>query len=65
MSEVRGSGRQCQAATVQERPKGATPHLRSGAVAGRSYPESKARGGAGSSQPTSKESHVEGQQGWR
>ena len=26
MSEVRGSGRECQAVTVQEQPRGATPH---------------------------------------
>ena len=48
MSEVRGSGRECQAATAQERPRratqvqgqgrqprGATPRPRSGAEAGR------------------------------
>ena len=33
MSKVRGSGRDCQAATAQERPGGATPRPRSGAVA--------------------------------
>ena len=50
-SEVRGGGRECQAATAQERLRGATPrprsgavkravapHPRSGAVARRSYP---------------------------
>ena len=45
MSKVRGSGRECQAATVQEQPKGATPCPRSGAIAGRSYLPPKARGG--------------------
>ena len=40
-SEVRGSGQECQAATAQERPRGATPHPRSGAAAGRSYPTFK------------------------
>ena len=57
-SEVRGSGRACQAAMAQERlrgatqvqgqgqrPGGATPHPRSGVVAERSYPASEARGG--------------------
>ena len=46
MSEVRGSGRECQAATVQEWPRGATPHPRSGAAAGRSYPTAEVRGGS-------------------
>ena len=40
-SEVRGSGREYQTATAQERPRGATPHPRSGAAAGRSYPMSR------------------------
>ena len=31
-SEVRGSGRECQAATAQERLRGATPRPRSGAA---------------------------------
>ena len=35
MSEVRGSGLECQAAIVQEHLRGATLHLRSGAAAGR------------------------------
>ena len=35
MSEVRGSGQECQTATVQERPGGATPCLRSGEGGGR------------------------------
>ena len=33
MSEVKGSSRECQAATAQEWPRGATLHLRSGVVA--------------------------------
>ena len=44
-SEVRGSGGECQAATAQEPPRGATPRPRSGAVAGRSYLASEVRGG--------------------
>ena len=44
-SEVRGSGRECQAATAEERIRGATPRLRSEAAAGRSYPTSQVRGG--------------------
>ena len=32
-SEVRGRGGECQAATAQEQPRGATPCLRPGAVA--------------------------------
>ena len=46
MSEVRGSAREYQDVTVQERQRGATPRLRSGAVAGRSYPPPEARGGS-------------------
>ena len=42
-SKVRGCGRECQAATVQERPRGATPRPRAGAVAERSNPTSKER----------------------
>ena len=45
MSEVRGSRRECQAATVQEWPRGATPCPRSGGVAERRYPASEVRGG--------------------
>ena len=37
-SEVRGSGRECQAAMAQEWRRGATPRPRSGAAAERSYP---------------------------
>ena len=43
-SEVRGSGRECQIATAQEWPRGATPILRSGGEAERRYPLSKVRG---------------------
>ena len=42
-SEVRDSGPECLAVTVQEWPEGATPHPRSGVVAERSYPRSEAR----------------------
>ena len=42
--EVRGSGRECQAATAQEWPRGATLRPRTGAVAGRSHPKSEVRG---------------------
>ena len=45
MSEVRGSGLECQAASAQEQPRGATLRLRS-VAAGRSYPESEVRGGS-------------------
>ena len=44
MSEVRSSGLECQAATAQERPRGATLCPRSEA-AGRSHLASKANGG--------------------
>ena len=60
MSEVRGSSRECQAATAQERQRGATPRPRSGAAAERSYPVSEVRGGAGRSNPTSKERWLRG-----
>ena len=57
-SEVRGSSLECQAATAQEWPRGATLRLRSeaagrsllaprpGAVTLRSHPEPEARGGS-------------------
>ena len=44
-SEVRGGGRDCQAAMAQEQPGGATPHPRPGAAAERSYPASEVRDG--------------------
>ena len=75
-SEVRGSSQECQAAMAQERPRGATPHLRSGAVAERSHPVPKARGGGRKDQPhlqggvaawaqegLEEPSHAEGQEG--
>ena len=43
-SEVRGSGLECQAATAQERPRGATPRPRPGTAARRSYPASEVKG---------------------
>ena len=45
MSEVRGSGLECQAVTAQERPRGVTLCLRSGSAAKRSYPASEVSGG--------------------
>ena len=49
MSEVRYSGQESQAATVQERPRGVTPARGKGqqlrGAAKRSYPKSEARGG--------------------
>ena len=44
MSEVRGGGQECQAAVAQEWPRGATPRLRSGVAAERSYHMSEVRG---------------------
>ena len=43
--EVKGGGRQGQAAMAQDWPRGATPPPRSGVAAGRSYPTPEARGG--------------------
>ena len=54
-SEVRGSGRECQAATAQEQPRGASPRLRPGATAKRSHLVSEARVEAGRSNLTSKD----------
>ena len=45
MSEVRGSGLECQAATAQEQQRGATLLPRSGAAAKRSYPALEVSGG--------------------
>ena len=42
--EVRGSSLECQAATAQERPRGATLCPRSGAASERSYPVSEVSG---------------------
>ena len=51
--EVRSSNRERQAATAQERrPRGASPRLRSGVAAKRSYPTSKVRAAADKSYPT-------------
>ena len=50
-SKVRGSSLECQAATAQERPRGATPHPRLGAMARRRYPHLKPGAGAGRSHP--------------
>ena len=61
MSEARGGGRECQAATAQEQPRGATPNPRSGAVAGRSYPASKELWLCREGQLL----HVQGQEGWQ
>ena len=43
MPKVRGGNREHQAVKAQERPQGAIPRLRSGAVAERSYSTSKER----------------------
>ena len=72
-SEVRGSGLECQAATVQEPPSGVTPRLRSGAARRshlapearggdlRSYPEPKAMG-RGWEEPPMPEARASGQE---
>ena len=54
-SEVRGSGRKCQAVTTQERLRGATPCPRSGVV-GRSHPTTEVSGAGREEQ-----SHVQGE----
>ena len=41
----RAAAKSARCATTKEQPKGSTPRLRPGAVAGRSYPSSEARGG--------------------
>ena len=61
MSEVWGSGRECQAATAQELPRGAIPHPRSGAKARRSNPTPKERW----LRSLEELSHAEGQEGQR
>ena len=76
-SEVRGIGRECQAATAQEWLRGAIPCPRSGVAARRSHPASEARGGGQEKQPhvqgavaawvregLEELSHVESQEGW-
>ena len=72
MSEVKGSGRECQTATAQELPRGTTPRLRSGGAAERRYPASEVRGGNERSYPTSEvrgggwvqQLHARGQGWW-
>ena len=77
-SEVRGSGRECQAVMAQERPRGATPCLRSEAAARRSNPMPEARDSGREQQlhvqgvvaawaqdGLEEPSHVEGQEGQR
>ena len=49
--KVRGCSRECQAATAQEEPRGATPRPRPGAAAGRSYPQPETRGSGRQEQP--------------
>ena len=51
MSKVRGGGRKCQAVTVQELPREATPCPRSGAAAERSNPTTNVRRGGGEEIP--------------
>ena len=76
-SEVRGSSREYQTATAQERLRGATPCQRSWGAAKRRYPVTEIRGGGREDQPHVQEavaaraqegleelSHVEGQEGW-
>ena len=78
MSEVRGSGRECQGATAQEQPRGATPRPRSGSAAGRSNPTPEARVGGREELPQVQGAvavwaqegpeelfHVPGQMGWQ
>ena len=57
--KVRGSGRECQAATAQEQPRGAIPGPRSGVAAGRSYPLPRARRWGGGEIPL-----VQGKEQW-
>ena len=52
-SEVRGRGRECKTATVQERPRGATQRPRSRGMAERRYPAYEVRGGDESCYPAS------------
>ena len=57
---VRGGDQECQASLAQERPRGATPCLRSGAAAKMSYPMPEVRAVAERSNPTSKEWRLHG-----
>ena len=49
--KVRGCDQEHQAVMVQEQPRGAIPHPRSGAAAERSHPTSEVRGDGGEEQP--------------
>ena len=51
LPKVRGGDQECQAASAQEWPKGATPCPRSGVAAEMSYPAPKVRGGGLEEQP--------------
>ena len=55
MPKVRGGYRECQVATMEEEPRGATPRSRSGTAAETSYPTPEVRGGGREEQP-----HVQG-----
>ena len=63
MSEVRGSSRECQAATAQERPRGATQRRRPGALARRSHIQGAVA--VGVQEGLEELSHIEGQEGWQ
>ena len=54
MSEDRGRGRECHAATVQKRPRGATPSLRLVAATGGATPRPRSGGTTERSHPVSK-----------
>ena len=66
-SELRGSGRECQTATAQEGPRGATGRPRSGGAAERRYPASEVRGGGREElpQPLSPRSGAAGRRSYR
>ena len=55
LAQGQGRDRECQAATAQEWPRGATPCPRSGAAAERSYSMPEVRGGGRGEQP-----HIQG-----
>ena len=58
-SEVKGSGLECQTATAQKQPRGATLRSRSGVAAGRSYLASEVKRNGQEELP-----HVGGQRRW-
>ena len=60
MAQGQGSDQEHQVAMVQEWPRGATPHLRSGAVAERSSPRPRSGAAVERSYPTSKEQRLHG-----